>query len=554
MAQWYECMALLLVVRSFSAMYSPIMDCDETFNYWEPLHYLFYGRGFQTWEYSPEFALRTYAYLGLHGMLGLPLHFLNGSLEVDKVQLFYFIRACLGMVSALGESLFCVSVGKKFGGITGPVTLLFLCTNSGMFHSSVALIPSSTCMLAVLFGFSTWLDGKHILGLVFGSFGALLCWPFMVLMFVPMGFHALYERGFVRVVTCALGCMVAFIGLPAAIDTHIYGKPTIALFNLIQYNVFDSQGASLYGTEPWHFYLKNLALNFNIILPLALVAPLLTIVFGTGARSKDSPGTISRLMALLYLSPMVIALVFFSAMEHKEERFLTMIYPLLCMAAAVSVNTFLDVSNATFLPRFASAAKLVNAVVVLVLLLSSTMSVSRSVGLHVNFGAPLKVWAELNTALAGNDTPATVCVAKEWYRFPTTFFLPQNVTPLWLRSSFTGHLPQHFTPVGAFPWPGAQLVHSHFNDRNEEDASAYSQLEQCDFAVDLSVGDDNGDIGAWADAWSKVHCVRFLDSGASPAFVRSFYIPFGVSERSNVYAEYCLLKRVKGGDILPVSP
>lgn len=32
-------------------------------NYWEPAHYLMYGYGLQTWEYSPQYALRSYYYL-----------------------------------------------------------------------------------------------------------------------------------------------------------------------------------------------------------------------------------------------------------------------------------------------------------------------------------------------------------------------------------------------------------------------------------------------------------------------------------------------------------
>ncbi len=30
------------------------------------MHYLMYGSGFQTWEYSPTFAIRSYAYLLPH--------------------------------------------------------------------------------------------------------------------------------------------------------------------------------------------------------------------------------------------------------------------------------------------------------------------------------------------------------------------------------------------------------------------------------------------------------------------------------------------------------
>ena len=77
----FQCMGLLVLARSLSVSCSPIMDCDETFNYWEPLHYLLFGRGFQTWEYSPEFGLRTYAYVLLHAVFGLPqyvLHLVRG--------------------------------------------------------------------------------------------------------------------------------------------------------------------------------------------------------------------------------------------------------------------------------------------------------------------------------------------------------------------------------------------------------------------------------------------------------------------------------------------
>ena len=73
---------ILLLVRFAAAMYSNIQDCDEgmrsrgglrcslthrlVFNFWEPLHYLDRGHGFQTWETSPVYAIRSYAYIALH--------------------------------------------------------------------------------------------------------------------------------------------------------------------------------------------------------------------------------------------------------------------------------------------------------------------------------------------------------------------------------------------------------------------------------------------------------------------------------------------------------
>lgn len=53
-----------------------------------------------------------------------------------------------------------------------------------------------------------------------------------------------------------------------------YTRFEIVPLNIVLYNVFggDEKGPDLYGTEPWWFYLANLTLNFNLLLPLALIA------------------------------------------------------------------------------------------------------------------------------------------------------------------------------------------------------------------------------------------------------------------------------------------
>jgi alpha-1,2-mannosyltransferase len=61
---------IFLLANVLAAAYAPIQDCDEVFNYWEPTHYLAHGYGLQTWEYSPEFAIRSWAYVGLHALAG----------------------------------------------------------------------------------------------------------------------------------------------------------------------------------------------------------------------------------------------------------------------------------------------------------------------------------------------------------------------------------------------------------------------------------------------------------------------------------------------------
>ena len=60
---------IAFLVNVLAALLAPIQDCDETFNYWEPTHYLRHGFGLQTWEYSPEYAIRSWFYVGLHAIV-----------------------------------------------------------------------------------------------------------------------------------------------------------------------------------------------------------------------------------------------------------------------------------------------------------------------------------------------------------------------------------------------------------------------------------------------------------------------------------------------------
>lgn len=48
---WLLPLIALGMLRYMSATSNIIHDCDEVFNYWEPLHFLLYKSGFQTWEY-----------------------------------------------------------------------------------------------------------------------------------------------------------------------------------------------------------------------------------------------------------------------------------------------------------------------------------------------------------------------------------------------------------------------------------------------------------------------------------------------------------------------
>ena len=55
-----------------------------------------------------------------------------------------------------------------------------------------------------------------------------------------------------------------------------YGKTLFATWNLIAYNVLgqggDGHGSDLYGVEPFSYYVKNLVLNFNVVVVLFVLS------------------------------------------------------------------------------------------------------------------------------------------------------------------------------------------------------------------------------------------------------------------------------------------
>lgn len=91
---------MFFVARFISAIFNNINDCDETFNYWEPAHFLLYKNGFQTWEYSPKYAIRSYAYLWLY-MLPAKLFSLFVS---NKVVIFYLTRLFIAFICSTCET------------------------------------------------------------------------------------------------------------------------------------------------------------------------------------------------------------------------------------------------------------------------------------------------------------------------------------------------------------------------------------------------------------------------------------------------------------------
>ena len=137
---------LLVAFRASSSFHNLIHDCDETFQSWEPVHFLLCDEGVQSWELSGEFKLRSYLYLLLHAWVGLPFRFVFGCRSGrGKEVVFYAMRFALAIFSVRGDSFLvkeCLMIEPK----VGATVLLVLSFATGNFVSSTAMLPNSFAM------------------------------------------------------------------------------------------------------------------------------------------------------------------------------------------------------------------------------------------------------------------------------------------------------------------------------------------------------------------------------------------------------------------------
>ena len=244
----------LLAVRLCGALTSPITDCDETFNYWEPSHYLLYGAGLQTWEYSPVYGLRSYTYIAAHAAVA----YVAAAVVENKVAVFFAVRAALGCAAALLEARFVQRVHAWANAEVGIYTWILLTTSAGMFHAAVAFLPSSFAMHCVLLAWTAWMDAtmdqsapcapptwrrSYAAAVFFVATGCIIGWPFLCIIAAPLAIDAISALGLVGFVKVALGAAVALVAPSAAFDSYLYGKPVLAWLNIMVYNRSAASGA-----------------------------------------------------------------------------------------------------------------------------------------------------------------------------------------------------------------------------------------------------------------------------------------------------------------------
>ncbi|CBH11606.1 Alg9-like mannosyltransferase, putative [Trypanosoma brucei gambiense DAL972] len=657
---WLFLGAVLLVLsHCFASYILPIADCDETFNFLEPMHFLMYGSGLQTWENCPRFALRSWffswLYVGPITIIGKAVSIYNPS-GLRNIDVYFLLRAFSGVVTALSEIFFVGGVRKVFGKRVAAAALTLLLFNYPITHAAVSILPTSYAMINYFVAVGCWLrtdgslvkcitrvegkvpsrmkrsvmGGSQFQAINFAIFGTVFSvvsstvigWPFAALLAVPMALDMLVRFPLASTVSLLLSLAVV-VPLSVYFDTLYYngchggnGKITWSALNLVRYNMFmggEGRGPELYGVEPWYFFFKNLLLNAHLMFVACLLSPFVVLLKPSttswvsnattnsdeidagettgekGRKTQKSPTTkpdtrpveptVSRGRGLLYISPFFLWFAFWLTVSHKEERFMSPAFPFLALAAALSFThlTFAGPARSVnsengavlhsastraepsgrrkqlpgcWLQRMRHTFFLTTGCIVLSFIV--TVSLSRTAAIHKFYVGPQqKLYDNYATVreLArrkasdapqkGEKTLYTLCVGREWYRFPSSFFLdPLHARIAFIRSPGVDcamPLPFASGDGNATCQCGAEGV----NDLNKAIPEQFVQdvAKDCDAVFDtVSPNEDDQesadfprDVFKYEIGEGQTHWL--LDAERTPMWCRVLYYPLGVSER-----------------------
>jgi len=524
MTSYFFVFLVLAVVRLLSVFFAILNDCDEVYNYLEPVHFLTYGTGFQTWEYSPEFALRSYGYAGCWALLSRFLHYIF-SLVLDHPNMFVFyaIRFASVALTLMAEITFARALSRQFGRDVRLYFLLFQLLSTGAFQASVSILPSSSFMIFSMWVWTCLLEGWLKMAVLISVSTTCATWPFAGVCFAPFGLEVLRSRGIIFGTVAAVGSALLIVPLWSLADIFFYGRWTSSVWNIIAYNSGGSGGgkSELYGVEPWHYYIKNCILMFNLLLPVVVMAPVIAF------KRYTFRGDPRRPFFLVMYIPIVLWFTIMSLLPHKEERFLYPLYPLITAIGAITVANFANKKEYSRIRRGCTIVTILGVAI---------LSLSRTLGLVVYYNGVALLWQQVASLPQGSR----ICSGNDWYRFHSSFFLPPGGSLEFLEHDFKGILPGHFNTTDGIP--------PFMNNLNREEPSRYVSPSSCNYIAGILPSVEAKTVHGVNIKVTE--CYDILDPTASPSPYRSFWVPgpiLSLAPRSAQlhWHHYCLAMVVK---------
>lgn len=341
-------------------------QADEFWQALEPAHRMAFGYGSLTWEWQE--GLRSYAFpfifeLVYHCAMHIKkLVQLSGlDVDLDKLEyslVIYLPKIVMAFIAAIGEYFTCHLVKKLYqisyekpestAAENQKVNIIELAavltmTNffNGFFITRTFINSFEMTLTAVSLYYWNWngigMDRISFQLALFLAIFTCLQRPSNGIIWITLGCSLLWNlyqnkqyNSVIRLLCYVVRNLILALIVNCAIDYYFYQELVFPIFKFIKFN-FTTPLSQFYGVAPWHFHIFQ---SVPILLGYNIVAFLYGMVM---IQSKKSPFyKISPLQTIKF--SIVINLIIYSSLPHKEFRF---IYPLQPLFAVVSTLGFL---------------------------------------------------------------------------------------------------------------------------------------------------------------------------------------------------------------------
>ncbi|KAH9959528.1 Alg9-like mannosyltransferase family-domain-containing protein [Lactifluus volemus] len=321
--------ALALAVRVVIALITrTFFQPDEYFQALEPAHFLVFGYGDLTWEWTSNSPIRSIFY----PFLNVPIYWLLKTFRLDGTFLLVVAPKVLHGLLASGTDIWARELSQKTSFFLSLTSVFHVLSLSRSISNS--LETTFTTIALCYYPWDTSVLPSRSQLRKFLIFAALACsvrvtsaitWAFLI---PPLLWQLSRNSTLLRAfITEAISIASLALCLLFTLDSIYYSRPTLTPLTFLRVNA--SSTSLFYGTAAWHYYLSQ-------ALPL-LVGPALPFVLH-GAYLAFTQGT-RPLKLLLYTVVWTTA----------EWRFLHPLVPVTHLLAARSLCRYMTARRSHFM-------------------------------------------------------------------------------------------------------------------------------------------------------------------------------------------------------------
>lgn len=317
--RWDVLLAALAAVHIVMAPYTKV---EESFNV-QAMHDLLYHRGdLRNYDHFsfPGVVSRTFLGPMLVAIAASPVVFVSALLHLPKLLALHAVRLVLGAIVLGTLHDLRRNVAAEFGRTTSSFYAAITLVQFHLLFYCSRPLPNVFALALVNLAFSRWLGGVPKSTLGFLVFAAAVFRCDVILLLAPVGLALLASRSipfWSAVKRCAATALCA-VGLSVAVDSVMWQRWVWPEFEVLWFNSVLNRSSEWGVAPPLWYFTSALPRAMMVGWPLALV------------------GVLLERRTVKYVLPVLIFIGLYSALPHKELRFVLIGVPVLNVAAAAA--------------------------------------------------------------------------------------------------------------------------------------------------------------------------------------------------------------------------